>query len=97
MTEEETRRRAEKQVKDLKGFYGHLFVYLAVMVILVVIDLADGDHGTSVLGLNWAYWPILGWGVFVLINGISVMNFGRSWERRKIEEYMDKERELQRH
>lgn len=95
--EDVLRRRAEKHVRDLRGFYGHLAVYLAVMVILVIVDLADGSSGDTILGLDWAYWPIVGWGVFVVINGITVIGFGRRWESRKIEQYMERERDLQHH
>jgi hypothetical protein len=95
--DDETRERARKRVKDLRDFAGHLAIYLVVMVVLVVIDLVDGDRGAStVLGLNWAYWPMFGWGIAVVIHGVSFFMSGRvmgpEWEERKVEQYMEEER-----
>ncbi|MBD2609539.1 2TM domain-containing protein [Scytonema hofmannii FACHB-248] len=40
-----------------RKFKTHLFLYLIINTFLVVIDvMTDGK-------LNWAYWPILGWGL----------------------------------
>ena len=95
--EEEARARARQRAKELRAFFGHLFVYAAVMILLVVIDLADGNSGDSFIGLNWAYWPIFGWGFFVLLNGLQLLAgefmFGAAWEQRKVEKYMEAERQ----
>jgi hypothetical protein len=86
--------RARKRAKELRDFYGHLITYVVVCTLLVVIDLADSSPTeTEYLGMTWAYWPILGWGVFVAIHAISTF-FGFSrWEERKAQQLYEKEKE----
>ncbi|SES85220.1 2TM domain-containing protein [Methanococcoides vulcani] len=76
--------RAQERVKELKKFYNHLAVYLVIMVVLFFIDYSDG-------GSWWVHWPIIGWGIFVVLQGISVSKFGKGWEDKKIKEIMEKE------
>ncbi len=98
MTEHDTAvRRAEKRVKKVRDFYGHLLAYLIVNTILVVIDLLDGAGSDAFLGLDWAYFPIIGWGIFVLLDAISTFGFGNrffgtAWEERKLRQYTEEER-----
>ncbi len=90
-------RRARKRVKEVRDFYGHLIVYLVVNAIFVVVDVADGNSGdTSFLGLNWAFFPLIGWGAFVAGHGLSVFfgkRMGARWEERKMREYLEQERQ----
>ena len=44
------------------------------------------------LGYWWVYWPIIGWGIFVVIHGFNVSRIGKSWEDKKIKEIMEKEK-----
>lgn len=85
--------RARKRAKELKEFYSHAFTYVAVCALLVVIDLVDGSAGDTFLGLNWAYWPILGWGVAVVIHGATTGFAMSDWEDRKVAELYAKEHE----
>jgi hypothetical protein len=43
--------------------------------------------------LDWAYWPILGWGIAVAIQAISVAFPMSGWEERKAQELYEKERQ----
>ena len=63
--------RAKKRVADVRDVFYHLMVYVFVNVILVIVDLR-ADGGSQVLGLDWAYWPILGWGIGLAGHAISV-------------------------
>lgn len=85
--------RARKRAKELRDFYGHLITYVLVCTLLVIIDLASSDPGNAgFLGLDWAYWPIFGWGLFVLIHGAQTL-FGMSrWEEQKTQELYEKEK-----
>jgi len=86
MERDERYERARKKVKELKDFYGHVVVYVGVMIILVIVDSLDKG------GNWWVYWPALGWGVFVVLHGARVLTpFSRRWEERKIKELMDKD------
>ncbi|WP_340818264.1 2TM domain-containing protein [Methanolobus sp. WCC4] len=76
--------RAQARVKELKNFYNHLILYLVIMALLFFIDYSDGGNW-------WVQWPIIGWGIFVVIQGINVSKFGKNWEDKKIKEIMEKE------
>jgi hypothetical protein len=60
---ERARRRAEKKY----GFYVHLAVYVAVNSLLLVINLVTYS------GSYWFIWPLLGWGIGVLLHGLAVL------------------------
>lgn len=84
--------RAKIRVKEIKGFYVHLFMYICVMAFLAFINLKySPDH-------LWFYWPMLGWGIGVFFNGLKAYDFtfmSKDWEERKIREYMDNEKKNQ--
>ena len=86
-------KRARKRARRLREFYGHLMTYVLVSTLLVVIDLATGSSGRTFLGLDWAFWPIGGWGVGVLLQAVRLFGRGATWEQRKAEELYAKERE----
>lgn len=52
--------------QEQRGFWVHLFVYLTVCALLVWVDLSTSP------GLNWVYWPILGWGAGVAAHAWGV-------------------------
>lgn len=86
--------KARKRAKELREFYGHLTTYLVVCTMLVVIDLVStGAAAETILGLRWAFWPILGWGVFVAIHAANTFfGFSGRWEDRKVDELYEKEK-----
>ncbi len=68
-------RLAKKQNKQVRDFWYHLMVYVFVCGLLVVVDLRGGQTGQTgqpVLGLDWAFWVILFWGLGVIGHAISV-------------------------
>ena len=84
--------RARARARELRDYYGHLITYVLVCTLLVIIDLADGSAGTSFIGLNWAYWPIFGWGIAIVIHTISIAVPLKDWEERKAQRLYEKER-----
>ena len=78
--------RAELHVKLARDFFYHLMVYVFVGALLVIIDLRADTGGDTVLGLDWAYWVILFWGLGVVGHAISVF-FGNRRVERLAEEY----------
>jgi hypothetical protein len=49
-----------------KGFKSHLFTFLAINGFLVLLNLVVSP------GYFWAIYPILGWGLGLLLHGIKV-------------------------
>ncbi len=87
--EEEKYIRAKKRVEQLKGFYGHLAIYILVNALLITINLISSPDDL------WFYFPLLGWGIGLLAHFMSVFVIGRfseDWEDKKIKELMDKDR-----
>ena len=72
-----------ESVRDIKAFYVHLMVYLIMVPTFFVIDLMSSE------GLQWAWWPVMGWGIGILSHGLTVFEvfnlFGAKWERKQIE------------
>lgn len=48
------------------GFYRHVVVYAAVMLLLLVINLITFS------GTFWFIWPFLGWGVAIALHAMRV-------------------------
>jgi hypothetical protein len=88
MDEQSRYQEAKTRVEEIKGFYIHLGTYLLVNAALVVINLLLSPE------YFWFIWPIIGWGVGLIIHAISVFGglWGRSWEERKIKEIMEREK-----
>jgi hypothetical protein len=88
--EQESYERAKKRVEELKSFYSHLFVYLAVNAGLFLLNILTSPSHL------WFYWPLIGWGIGLAIHGLSVFGtqkmLGKDWEERKIQELMEKEK-----
>jgi hypothetical protein len=81
---------ARKRARQVQGFHMHLMTYVAVCALLVVIDLVTGSAGDTFIGLDWAYWQIIGWGIGVFMHAISIALPLGSWEQRKAEELYEK-------
>ena len=79
-------KRAEHHVKLVRDFYYHLMTYVFVCALLVIVDVNGGSSGNTVLGLDWAYWVILFWGLGVVGHAISVV-FGNRRVQKLADEY----------
>ena len=69
--ENELRKRAIKSIKAKRAFQLHLTIYLIFSIGFIVVDWY-----TSVGGLKWAWWPIMGWGIGVVFNWFAVYKMG---------------------
>ncbi|MCD0476965.1 2TM domain-containing protein [Chryseobacterium sp. LC2016-29] len=78
--------RAKKRVKEIKGFYGNLISYCTVIPFLIFVNLYTQNH------YYWFWWPLLGWGVGVASHAFQVFGIGTSWQEKKIQEIMDKQK-----
>ena len=83
-TEDESlRERAVKRLKKRRDFYGHVLVYVMVNTFLVVIWFLTDGHG-----FFWPVFPIVGWGIGVVMNAWDVFRgdeFDEQQIRREVE------------
>ena len=93
----ERRKRAKKRVNELKGFYIHLMVYLIVNIFLIaVIIMAQSDQ--EEFTLHWYnFSTAIFWGLGLMIHALVTFRlnpfFGKSWEDRMIQKYMEEDSE----
>ncbi|MDP1733873.1 MAG: 2TM domain-containing protein [Sulfuritalea sp.] len=79
-------RDARQQVHGLRRFYHHLVVFAVVSTGLAAINLIASPARL------WFYWPVLGWGVWLVLHASGTFARGRwlgaEWEERKIKQFM---------
>lgn len=82
--------RALNHVDELKGFYYGLISYCLVIPLLIFINYKTSWE------FQWFWFPMFGWGIGILIHAFKVFvndgAFGRKWEKRKMEEFMNNEK-----
>ena len=95
--------RAQKKVKDIKGFYGHLAVYVIVILVVLLTRGRFMSINNTVFQdsdfLNWIDWNVFGtpiiWGIFLAIHAFRVFGkhpfLGKNWEERQIQKYMEED------
>jgi two-component system, LytTR family, sensor kinase len=79
--------KAKQRVKEMKEFYGNLISYCVVIPFLIFINYS------TYWEFKWFWFPLLGWGLGVVIHGFTVFGYGSNWEERKIREIMEKDEE----
>ncbi|WP_179006191.1 2TM domain-containing protein [Winogradskyella forsetii] len=89
---EEAYLRAKKKVDAIVGFYWHLAVYVVVNLFLII--LIGVNAGFTGFG---PYATAVFWGIGLVFHFLGVFGpnflFGKDWENKKINEYMEKEKE----
>lgn len=55
-----------KYVFQDRGFQIHLIVYIAVNILLTVIDLTSSPE------FLWFIWPLLGWGIGIIGHATAI-------------------------
>ena len=87
---------ARKRVKDIKGFYVHLLVYLVVNIFLLFANSDFTRFGNWRLDFSNFYTPLF-WGIGLAAHWASVFGpgffLGKKWEEKKIRELMEKDRQ----
>lgn len=80
-----------REIQAIRGFHVHFFIYVAVSILLFVINLASST------AYIWAFWPALGWGIGVAAHACAVYKplelFGADWERREFEKRLARRRQ----
>jgi hypothetical protein len=80
--EDALRELAIKQLKKQQDFRGHLLVYVLVNTFLVVLWAVTGS------GFFWPVFPIVGWGIGVVMNAWDAygrVDFGEDRIRREMD------------
>ena len=87
--------RAQKRVKQIKGFYWHFFWYLAVNIFIWVMAYRNSDGSESLFNFG-TFSTAFFWGIGLVAHWASVFGknliFSKNWEEKKIKEYMDKDK-----
>ena len=85
---------ALKRVKNIKGFYTHLIVYLVINILIAIINIQDLKVGESYFKIE-NFFTAFFWGIGLLIHALSTFLptwfLGNNWEEKKIQEIMSKE------
>ena len=87
---------AYKRVKRIKGFYVHALVYFLVNAFILISAFNRSMIGDEVFW-QWQTWnTVFFWGIGLFAHGLSVFGrnvfFGSDWEEKKIQEFMDKDK-----
>jgi hypothetical protein len=64
---DDLRQRALQRLKKRHDFYGHLLVYTLVNAFIVLIWALTAGHG-----FFWPVFPMVGWGIGVIMNAWDV-------------------------
>ncbi len=87
MEDKKAYQRAKKRVQKKFGFFIHLAVYIAVSVLLIIINLSTSTE------YMWFMWPLIGWGIGICFHALAVFVFseGAGIREEMIEKEMKKE------
>ena len=87
MENQEAYERAKKRVEAKIGFYIHLSVYIAVNILLIIVNISTSPQ------YLWFKWPLIGWGIGVVSHALGVFVFtsGSAIKEQMIEKEMRKE------
>jgi hypothetical protein len=66
MKNQVTYQKAKKRVEAKIGYYIHLSIYIAVNILLIIINLSTSP------GYYWFKWPLMGWGIAIFFHALSI-------------------------
>jgi len=92
---------AKKRLEALKGFYNHLVVYIIINAIIIGINIfyVYKRAGEEVFENFWlwvsfnTFSTAIFWGIGLAFHAFKVFKFDffKSWEDRKVQEFLEKE------
>ena len=62
-------KQAKKRLEERYGFYVHLIVFIAINLLLAIINLSTSSETL------WFQYPLLGWGIGLVFHALSVFVF----------------------
>ncbi|MCB0580226.1 MAG: 2TM domain-containing protein [Phaeodactylibacter sp.] len=99
MEEQEIYKRAKERVEKKKGFYKHLSGYVAVSFFFLAMNLAT-SFGEGGDGSLWFFYPMMPWGIGLLIHYFTVFGLPGSkalsekWEEEEMAKEMARLRRM---
>ena len=86
---------AQKRIKDIKGFYVHLLVFVFINTAIFIVTTMDAGFFKGLTEIS-NYSTIFFWGIGLFAHWASVFGpnfiFGKKWEEKKIKELMDQDK-----
>ncbi|MGB8705781.1 MAG: 2TM domain-containing protein [Gillisia sp.] len=88
---------AKHRVKRIRGFYIHLTIYIFVNTFLILLNNRQPVFfGVKEVEFSDLYTALF-WGIGLFSHWLAVFGhnwmFGKKWEERKIQEYIEKEKQ----
>mgnify|MGYP000051487417 CR=1 FL=1 len=88
---EERYLKAQKRVKDIKGFYIHVVVTVFIISIIITANLTFSPE------FHWFWFATIGLLAGVIIHwlvvfGVKLLGFNKEWEDKKIKEFMHQDK-----
>ena len=80
--------KAKKKAQTKKRALMSLIIWAAFAFFFIFMDIKDGNWA-----IEWAFYPIIGWGIGVLIQCVRAFDFfgmGDKWEKEEIRKEMEK-------
>ena len=93
-------KRAAEKIKQIKGFYMHLTIYVIMNVTIISVNImAQVQNGWSFLDALFFFGNLItpiAWGIGLFFHGARVFGmrsfFSKEWEERQIKKYLDEQK-----
>ena len=85
-------RKAEKKAKRKKRAVMGLVIWALFIPFFMFLDINDGNRV-----LEWAFFPIFGWGIGVVISCLRAFDFfglGEKWEKEELQKEIAKRKKV---
>lgn len=82
-------KKARRRVREQRGFYFHLIIYVLVGAFLVGVNVKTSPDDL------WVVYPLIGWGIGIAFHAVSAFSdgiWGKAWEERKIKEILERDK-----
>ena len=88
-------KKARKRVKEMKGFYFHLMIFIIMNTFILVNIYISKSYDNENFWEFKSFFTVLVWGIGLFMHATAVFNhsylLGKKWEERKIRELLEKE------
>ncbi len=88
-------KRAKRKVREIRSFYLNLTCYCTVIPVLIFINLYFTPE------FYWFWFSALGWGTGLFFHAMEAFKwnpfFGKDWEQKKLQQFIEEERTRQNH